>query len=216
MADSPQIDYAVVLADLKDKRERLDAAIAGIEAMLGLQAAGVAASSGAGNGTTGAELGPGAFLGMTIVDAVVKLLAARRKALRTEEIVSEIKRGGIAFSTETPVNTVGSILNRDFKNGGEIVSVGRGQWGLAEWHPRLRKKRPEDKTLRETITDAVDDSAAQAADTAVIVNLVDDLMGKGTKTEPEPNPPEPDKPPIKSIQTTSKKPIDDFDDDIPF
>jgi len=36
MADS-QIDYSVVLADLKAKRDQLDAAIAAIEAMLGLQ-----------------------------------------------------------------------------------------------------------------------------------------------------------------------------------
>lgn len=141
MADSPQIDYAEVLDDLKAKRERLDAAIAGIETMLGLQATITSSSSVSASLTTGSDLGPGAFLGMKIVDATVKLLSSRRQSMRTDDIVSELKRGGIAFSSGTPVNTVGSVLNREFKNGGDIVSVGRGQWALAEWHPRLRRKK---------------------------------------------------------------------------
>lgn len=190
MADSPQIDYGVVLADLKAKRDRLDAAIAGIEAMLGLQATLTSSSTITANLTVGNDLGPGAFLGMKIVDATVKLLTTRRQALRTDEIVSELKRGGIAFSTDSPINTVGSVLNREFKGGGEIVSVGRGQWALAEWHPRLRKRPPIGKVIDAAIDQTAEDM--------------------GLKVEPPADPaPEP-------TPARPKKTVDDFDDDIPF
>lgn len=191
MADSPQIDYGAVLADLKAKRDRLDAAIAGIEAMLGLHATLTSSSTITANLTVGNELGPGAFLGMKIVDATVKLLTTRRQALRTDEIVSELKRGGIAFSTDSPINTVGSVLNREFKGGGEIVSVGRGQWALAEWHPRLRKRPPIGK-----IVDAAVDQTAE---------------DMGLKVPPSEPAPEPDVAP-----RAKSKSVDDFDDDIPF
>ena len=157
MADSPEIDYTAVLADLKAKRDRLDAAIAGIESMLGLKATLTSSSTVTANLTAGApsaDLGPGAFLGMKIVDATVKLLTARRQAMRTDDIVTELKRGGIAFSTDSPVNTVGSVLHREYKGGGEVVSVGRGVWGLAEWHPRLRKRKANGTPVSGTAGEA--------------------------------------------------------------
>ena len=187
-----QIEYNAVLTDLRAKRDNLDGAIAALEAALGLQVS-MAAPGAPGGSSTNTDLGPGAFLGMTIVEAVAKLLVARRRALRTEEIVTELRNGGIAFSSESPINTVGSVLNRDFKNGGEIVSVGRGTWGLAEWHPRLRKKRPRNgsaPTLDEIVDAAVDESAESV----------------GLKpTEPE-----------QKNEKPKAKTLDELDDDIPF
>jgi len=194
MADSPQIDYSAVLADLTEKRERLDAAIVGIETMLGLQATLSSTSTLVGNLSVGGDMGPGAFLGMKIVDAVVKLLASRRQALRTDEIVSELKRGGIAFSTDAPINTVGSVLNREFKSGGDVVSVGRGQWALAEWHPRLKKRPPIGTVVAKT--DEIGEEMLSKPPDSVAET-------QPPKQEPEP-PPKP------------RKTDPDFDDDIPF
>lgn len=139
--DAQPVDYNVVLADLKSQREKLDAAIAGIETMLGMR---TMTTQVAQDNTMNSDIGAGAFLGMTVVDATVKFLKAKRQNQRTEDIVAALRNGGIAFSSDNPINTVGSTLNRNWTQGGEIVRVARGAWGLAEWHPRLRK-RPDAK-----------------------------------------------------------------------
>lgn len=140
MASDGEIDYSQVLADLISKRDKLNAAIAGIETMLGIQAATTPVSSVKAD-VPANTLGEGAFLGMSIADATRKLLSVRRRNMRTEEIVNELRSGGIVFSGEAG-NTVGSVLNRTYTAGGPIVRVSRGVWGLAEWHPRLRKRPP--------------------------------------------------------------------------
>lgn len=141
MASEANIDYNAVLADLKAQRDKIDAAIAGIETLLGARAI-----SGQSNTSSGNDLGPGAFLGMSIVEATAKLLRARRQQQRTEDIVKALQDGGIAFASKEPINTVGSVLNRDWNSGGDIVRVSRGVWGLAEWHPRLRKRPGDSKS----------------------------------------------------------------------
>ena len=145
MSSDTNIDYSAVLADLKAKRDKLDAAIAGIETMLGLRGFDPDIKPlGIANG--GEHLGPGAFLGMSIVDATKKYLRATRNNQRNEDIVNALKDGGIVFTSENPVNTVSSVLYRNWTQGGEIVRVSRGVWGLAEWHPRLRKRAGESRT----------------------------------------------------------------------
>src|SRR5689334_19192195 len=96
------IDYQAVLTDLKNKRDKLDAAIAGIETMLGLQAASISNPPGESKSRRSGgsdSLGPGAFLGMTIVDAAVKLLRANRRNMRTDEILNELKSGGMTLTS---------------------------------------------------------------------------------------------------------------------
>lgn len=137
MADQP-IDYNAVLADLKAQRAKIDAGIAGIEAMLGLRS--TEGDQGNSGGNPSGDMGPGAFLGMSIVDATKKLLRHSRKTLRNEEILAGLRQGGLVFSSANPVNTIGSVLHREWTSGGDIVRVSRGVWGLAEWHPRLRRK----------------------------------------------------------------------------
>jgi len=145
MSSDANIDYNAVLADLKAQRDKIDAAIAGIETLLGARALSTQPAS---NGINN-DMGPGAFLGMSIVDATKKLLKARRQQLRTEDILKALQDGGLAFKSENPINTVGSVLNRDWNSGGDIVRVARGVWGLAEWHPRLRKRSGDSKTPDE-------------------------------------------------------------------
>lgn len=153
-----EVDYSAVLADLKAKRDKLDAAITGIEAMLGLQTAADGITQVAGNGGRSEALGEGAFLGMSIVDATIKLLKAQRKAMRNDEIFQALKSGGLVFTSANPATTIGSILHRNWKGGGAIVRVSRGVWGLAEWHPRLRRKPGEG-----TATDDEETSESETA-----------------------------------------------------
>ncbi len=74
-----QIDYEAVLADLRAKRDKLDAAIAGIETMLGirgLSASADAASQAGGKPSNGGDLGA----------------ALRASALRSSGVSSSIRR----------------------------------------------------------------------------------------------------------------------------
>lgn len=135
--------YVAVLADLRAQRDKIDQAIQLIESLRGGGAA-LAASSSAAASQDVAVNDPGAFLGMTIPDAARKLLAARRKTLSNSEIVTALKAGGLAMNSVDPINTVGSVLTRRFNTVGDIVRVGRGVWGLAEWYPNrsFKKKTP--------------------------------------------------------------------------
>ena len=64
MSDSVSVDYEAVLSDLRAKRERLDAAISGIEAMLGIRGLAGSTPKPAAQASPSASLGPGAYLGM--------------------------------------------------------------------------------------------------------------------------------------------------------
>ncbi len=135
--------YEAVLADLKAKRDQIDQTIASIEALRGGGiATGVAAVS-----QTAAD-GPGAFLGMTIVDAAKQLLASRRKPLKNPEIAAAFKAGGLVLQSVEPANTIGSVLTRRFNDVGDVVKVGRGIWGLQEWYPNRNFKRKPSLTMK--------------------------------------------------------------------
>lgn len=137
--------YSVVLADLKAKRAQIDNAIAAIEGMLGLESTvNQQVSQGAVSPPSG-EVTPGMFHGMSIAEAVRQLLAMRKKPMGTGDITQAIQVGGVVFTTETPSNTVSSVLNREAaKTTATVVSVGRGLWALPAWYPnpgRFQKKK---------------------------------------------------------------------------
>ena len=127
--------YAVVLNDLRAQRDKIDNAIAAIESVRGNTASASAAPEGGGANVADRADGPGAFLGLTIVDAVKKLLARERRQMNNSEIVEKLKAGGLVLSSTDAMNTVGSVLNRRFMQNGDVVRVARGTWGLKEWYP---------------------------------------------------------------------------------
>jgi hypothetical protein len=134
--------YDIVLADLRARREQIDQAIQALESLRGAPVASprVAAQEVSIDASIDT---PGAFLGMTIADAAKKLLAARRKVMGNVEMAAAFKAGGLALNSAEPVNTIGAVLSRRAQNIGDIVKMGRGQWGLAEWYPnRNFKKKP--------------------------------------------------------------------------
>jgi hypothetical protein len=146
MAEEPTSGdpYDVVLADLKAKRTQIDQAIVAIEALRGVGTMENQEIGSRRSPPAGGEVTSGMFHGLNIADAVKQLLAMRKKPLGTQEITESIKAGGVVFSTDTPANTVGSILHRQSAKVGDVISVGRGTWGLAAWYPnpgRFQKKR---------------------------------------------------------------------------
>lgn len=134
---APSDPYAIVLADLKAQRARIDQAITAIEALRGITAAASPEPAGSSSASPPAAAPgtPGEFLGLTIVDAAKKLLARERRQLNNAEIVQAFSRGGLILNSEDKLNTVGSVLNRRFIQVGDVVRVGRGTWGLKEWYP---------------------------------------------------------------------------------
>ncbi len=148
--------YEVVLADLKAKRDQIDHAINAIESIRG-KVTGGPASSGQ-SASQNAATGPGAFLGMTMVDAAKRLLANQRRPLGNAEILSGLKAGGLVMTSADPVNTIGSVLTRRFHDKGDIVRIGRGIWGLPEWYPNRSFKKKDDRS------DSGDDQLAEAAE----------------------------------------------------
>jgi hypothetical protein len=121
--------YAAVLADLRAQRIKIDHAIEVIEGLRGggarvVEAVGTAAgTSTAGAVSQSVAAAPpveGEFLGMTIVDAVKKLLATRRRAMSNPQIYDDLKRGGLVLTSAEPVNVVGSVLTRRFNQVGDV------------------------------------------------------------------------------------------------
>ncbi|TIR29469.1 MAG: hypothetical protein E5X07_25240 [Mesorhizobium sp.] len=147
MATDP---YEVVLNDLRAKKAQIEQAISAIEAIRGGTSSGAPsmATSAASVGQNSDIDSPGAFLGMSIVDAAKKLLAAKRQPLRNPDIAAAFKRGGLAMNSKDAVNTIGSVLTRRANDVGDLVKVDRGTWGLKEWYPNrnFRKGVPAEKS----------------------------------------------------------------------
>src|SRR6185312_1042766 len=114
--------YAGMLTELRAQREKIDNAIKALEALGGAAMPGVTPPSG-GEQITSVE-GPGAFLGMSIVDAAKKLLAAKRQPLKNPEIAAAFKAGGLHLNSKDPVNTVGAVITRRSQEVGDIVRIG--------------------------------------------------------------------------------------------
>ncbi|MDD4617150.1 MAG: winged helix-turn-helix domain-containing protein [Alphaproteobacteria bacterium] len=130
--ESKEFDpYEAVLADLLSKKDQIDKAIQAIELVRGSSY--VSASS-AGTQTSYADA-PGAFLGMSIAEATKKLLLSTRKQMNNAEILAALKKGGMVMNSADPINTLGAVLTRRYKENGDIVRVDRGTWGLKEWYP---------------------------------------------------------------------------------
>jgi hypothetical protein len=134
--------YDLVLSDLYAKRDQINHAIAAIEAMRGQGSGAAGISSASVSGAQRQEPPKGHdLLGLSIVDAAKKLLAAKRKPLRNPDIATLFKEGGLVLNSREPANTIGSVLTRRFMDVGDVVRVDRGTWGLKEWYPNRSFKK---------------------------------------------------------------------------
>ena len=130
MNDQPA-HYDAVIADLRAKRDQIDQLIQTLE-MLKTGVPLTLATSGQSLGMLGTpapaqvDSGPmpsGTFLGLGIEEGVKKLLSLRKRPMSAQEIAADLLAGGLHLKSETPANTIASVLSRAFKAGGEIVRI---------------------------------------------------------------------------------------------
>lgn len=131
--------YALVISDLKRKRDEIDRTITRLEAL----AEGnhiLSPSTPEADQETETEgehieeiPAEGEFLGMSVVKAVKKLLSQRRKPMSPADLAIELEHGGLPTAGS---RTVSTMLQRRRDQVGDVVSPKRGLWGLKEWYPR--------------------------------------------------------------------------------
>ena len=126
--------YRTVLKDLKRRKKVIDAAIAGVTALIGESEAELQACLPALPHKTQEprDVASGSFADLTLTDAARAYLDMVREPQSTTEIAEALERGGYPTESRNFRNTVRSVLDRHAKTVGEIVKVHRN-WGLAEW-----------------------------------------------------------------------------------
>ena len=132
--DARMAAYRVVLEDLKKRKTAIEAAIAGITALMGeseptLDACMPVAPS---KGKEPCHVESGSFADLTLTEATQRYLGMVKEPQSTAEIAEALERGGYPTKSSNFRNTVRSVLDRHAKTVGEIVKVQKN-WGLAEW-----------------------------------------------------------------------------------
>jgi len=148
------IDYEAVLADLEAQKTALEAAIAGIRQMLGRGPQTVpSAPTGRPESTV---IESDTFFALTVGEAAKKYLRMTKRKQSAAAIAEALDEGGLHHTSKSFPNTVRTALIRD----PEVVQVGRGEWGLAEWYPgRRRKERGVSLNPRDFVPDESSEEA---------------------------------------------------------
>lgn len=129
--------YSAVIADLKKRRDELDAMIAKLETLASGGSTSVVRLAGSKEDDAGGRMGDGGnpYLGKSIINAAKDVLQKKRAMMTPAEITKAIQGGGLVLSGDNPGNTVASVLHRRSKKHGDVVSPKRGYWGLKDWYP---------------------------------------------------------------------------------
>ena len=132
--DASMETYRTVLKDLKRRKKVIDAAIAGVTALMGESEAELQACLPVSlrNTQESGDLASGAFADLSLTDAAQIYLSTVKDPQSTADIADALKRGGYPTESRNFRNTVRSVLDRHAKTVGEIVKVHKN-WGLAEW-----------------------------------------------------------------------------------
>ena len=157
--------YAVVLADLRAKRDEIDNLIRSLEAFRP-------------GTTTTAPVMPaeppslpehpssssgmvrGSLFGLSIVDAAKAVLKQNGHPMKNVEIVEAIRAGGHAMNSPDPINTVSSVLNRALQQGIGIVRVGRGVWQIQ----KAEAEQPAGRLLEDEADNSLFDASDETRD----------------------------------------------------
>ena len=132
--DASMDAYRTVLKDLKRRKKVIDAAIAGVTALLGESEAALQACLPVYLPKTqeSSDVVSDSFADLTLTEAAQIYLSAVKDPQSTADIADALKRGGYRTKSRNFRNTVRSVLDRHAKTVGEIVKVHKN-WGLAEW-----------------------------------------------------------------------------------
>ncbi len=148
-------DVGALLADLRAKRAKLDAAIAAIEEYAGtapsgsvtLPAINVAIRGSSGDGQT---IAPDAFFSMSVVDAAVKYLDIVKKPQSLKDVTTALEKGGLIHQSKKFETTVYAMLSRAEKRGDRVRRFHKN-WALASWYPNrpTNKAKPAAKRTKK-------------------------------------------------------------------
>jgi hypothetical protein len=152
------IDYEKVLTDLESKRDAIDDAIRGIKKLIFVSTQllpdGTIKPT-AGQLQEGQEIQSDTFFGLTTVDAIEKYLRMMKKPQSYKVIADSLEAGGFAHTSKRFTNTVATTLDRMSKGDDPKVVKIKGEWGLIEWYPGIRKskalaaRRDDDASARQ-------------------------------------------------------------------
>lgn len=190
------IDYAKVLADLEAKRDALNAAIDGIKKLLHVNAQMLPDGTERVTPyelTNGQEIRSDTFFGLALREAIKKYLAMMKKPQGYRTIADALEEGGFQHSSKKFYNTVNTTLGRLSEGDDpEIVKV-RGQWGLAEWYPGMKRAK--------AVKGKDEDSARQGETDDSLADEMEE--GLTAVTESQPSLPTESEPPSSQSQTAS-------------
>jgi hypothetical protein len=127
-------DYASVIADLKRRRDEIEAMIQSLTAIAGNQAV-------SGAGSVPGEIDATTFYGMTIADASLKYLRIVKRPQAAPDIAAGLERGGLAHESKNFANTVYATLQRVNERNGEIIRLPGRKWGLTADYPDAARRR---------------------------------------------------------------------------
>lgn len=129
MRPNESIDYEAVLADLRERRSKIDAAIEAIEQLVMGQPreSGVTRKL---KHPASTEVEDDTFFKLSTPDAAEKYLRMRGKPSGTREIAKALIEGGFETSAKNFYANLYTALGRS----DAFVKVGK-KWGLAEWYP---------------------------------------------------------------------------------
>jgi hypothetical protein len=125
-----EVDYNLVLADMKARHAALGRSIAAMEAWLKGGGAPLTVSGGM-NGDSSSRIDVDTFAGLNIPGAGAKYLRMMGKPARTTDAITKALNEGGLKCTQASVATV---LGREGVATGDIYKVARGLWGLKEWY----------------------------------------------------------------------------------
>ncbi len=148
-----ETDYEKLLADLEEERAGIDLMIAFVKRRMGKLAEAASSALPAKPAGTIPErsfrLQQDTFFRMSVPDAIKKYLNIVKRPKTAKDITAGLDSGGLTHQAKNLYATVYPTLLR-MEKANEVVRVGKGEWGLAEWYPSGRKASQEDKTESDT------------------------------------------------------------------
>lgn len=145
------VDYGAVLADLKQRREQLDATIATIE-----QLAGTGALAGGQESSGNGEIRSDSFFKMTIPNAAKKYLRIKKQPQLAPEIARALEQGGYTHQSSDFTQTVATTLLRIWERNGTIVKLPDKRWGLGEWYGTPKPRRTKEAEAKGSVEEGED------------------------------------------------------------
>lgn len=153
MGTPETIDYEAVLADLRARRDQLNATIAGLEQVMGIvRVAASAAAQGSSNGLADSEdrakaaerdenlpkqVESDTFFGLSAVEAAKKYLKIVKRPAAMKEIEDALRAGGYLTNSQNFYANLYTAVMRS----SDFRKVGK-KWGLAEWYVGRRPPEP--------------------------------------------------------------------------